>query len=71
MDNESKRDPKTKITSQIDLLHSSKRVWKGELDRFKLIQVEEDKLGFKRKGDIPGHLAPIIYFDAVKSGNPN
>lgn len=55
---------------QIDLMHSSKRIWKGELDRFKLKQIEEMKLGFRRENDVPGHLAPIIYFDAVKSGNP-
>ena len=63
--------PKLKSHEQIDLLHSSKRVWKGELERFKLIQVEENKLDFIRKDDIPGHLAPIIYFDSVKHGNPN
>lgn len=55
---------------QIDLMHSSKRIWKGELNRFKLKQIEEMKLGFRRENDVPGHLAPIIYFDAVKSGNP-
>ncbi|TQR19738.1 ribonuclease H-like domain-containing protein [Psychrobacillus vulpis] len=63
--------PKLKIHEQIDLMHSSKRIWKGDLDRFKLKQVEEQKLGFVRKDDIPGHLAPIIYFDAVKHGNPS
>jgi hypothetical protein len=52
-------------------MHSSKRIWKGELERFKLKQVEEQKLGFTRRNDIPGHLAPIIYFDSVKSGNPS
>ncbi|MFF2752729.1 ribonuclease H-like domain-containing protein [Psychrobacillus sp. NPDC058041] len=62
--------PKLIQHEQIDLMHSSKRIWKGELERFKLKQVEEQKLGFVRKDDIPGHLAPIIYFDAVKSGNP-
>ncbi|WP_391121843.1 ribonuclease H-like domain-containing protein [Psychrobacillus sp. L3] len=62
--------PDLKLHSQIDLMHSSKRIWKGDLERFKLKQVEEQKLGFIRKDDIPGHLAPIIYFDAVKSGNP-
>ncbi|WP_391209047.1 ribonuclease H-like domain-containing protein [Psychrobacillus sp. L4] len=62
--------PKLKQLAQIDLMHSSKRIWKGDLERFKLKQVEEQKLGFIRKDDIPGHLAPIIYFDAVKSGNP-
>lgn len=60
--------PSLKEQKHIDLLHSSKRLWKNDLEKMKLVQVEEDKLGFKRQGDIPGHLAPIIYFDAVKSG---
>ncbi|UZN00825.1 ribonuclease H-like domain-containing protein [Lysinibacillus sp. MHQ-1] len=41
------------------------------MERLKLKSVEEEKLGFSRKGDIPGHLAPIIYLDAVKSGGPD
>ncbi|MDN4493827.1 ribonuclease H-like domain-containing protein [Ureibacillus aquaedulcis] len=61
--------PKLRSQKQIDLLHSSKRIWKNNLDRMKLTKVEEEKLGFKRQGDIPGFLAPIIYTDAVKSGN--
>ncbi len=61
--------PKLREQKQIDLLHSAKRLWKNDLEKMKLVQVEEEKLGFKRNGDIPGYLAPIIYFDAVKSGN--
>lgn len=53
---------------QIDLLHSSRRIWQDEVSRFRLVNMEEEQLGFHRKGDIPGHLAPIIYQDAVKSG---
>lgn len=60
--------PPLKMQKHIDLLHSAKRLWKNDLEKMKLVQVEEEKLGFKRQGDIPGHLAPIIYFDAVKSG---
>ncbi|RHW39281.1 exonuclease [Lysinibacillus yapensis] len=63
--------PKLRKQKQIDLLHSSKRIWKNNLERMKLTKVEEEKLGFKRNGDIPGFLAPIIYTDAVKSGNPD
>lgn len=63
--------PKLRVPKQIDLLHSSKRIWKNNLERMKLTQVEEEKLGFKRNGDIPGFLAPIIYTDAVKSGDAN
>lgn len=53
---------------QIDLLHGARRVWKTEYDTFKLTAIEEKELHFFREGDIPGHLAPIIYQDAVKSG---
>ena len=63
--------PKLPNPTHIDLLHASRRVWKSELEQFKLTKIEEEKLGFNRVGDIPGHLAPIIYFDAVKSGNPS
>ena len=54
--------------TEIDLLHGSKRIWKNEMDTFKLTAVEEEQLGFFREGDIPGHMAPIIYQDAVKNG---
>ncbi|MDI7741366.1 ribonuclease H-like domain-containing protein [Lysinibacillus fusiformis] len=63
--------PKLRSQKQIDLLHSSKRIWKNNLERMKLTKVEEEKLGFQRLGDIPGFLAPIIYTDAIKSGNPD
>lgn len=52
----------------IDLLHSTKRIWKNDMEKMKLTSVEKDKLGFERVGDIPGFLAPVIYLDAVKSG---
>ncbi|MED3660667.1 ribonuclease H-like domain-containing protein [Ureibacillus terrenus] len=61
--------PKLQSPRQIDLFHSSKRIWKNQLERLKLIKVEEEKLGIKRDHDIPGFLAPVIYSDAVKSGN--
>lgn len=54
----------------IDLLHGARRVWKEVVDSFKLTNMEETQLQFYREGDIPGHLAPVIYQDAVKSGNP-
>lgn len=53
---------------QIDLLHGSRRIWKGEMTSFKLAEVEKQQLGFSRKDDVPGHMAPIIYQDAVKNG---
>ncbi|WP_025784849.1 ribonuclease H-like domain-containing protein [Sporosarcina sp. D27] len=53
---------------QIDLLHGSRRIWKHEMESFKLPAVEEEQLGFVREDDMPGYLAPIIYQDAVKNG---
>lgn len=54
---------------QIDLLHGSKRLWKGEQERYKLQDMEREQLDFHRQDDLPGHLAPIVYFDAIKTGN--
>lgn len=54
--------------TEIDLLHGSKRIWKNEMTTFKLTAVEQEQLGFFRKDDVPGHMAPIIYQDAVKNG---
>lgn len=60
--------PPLKKHAQIDLLHGSRRIWKDEIGTFRLTTIEEEKLGFFREGDIPGYMAPIIYQDAVKSG---
>lgn len=60
--------PKLRQQKQIDLLHSTKRLWKNDMEKMKLTAIEQEKLGFWRNGDIPGFLAPIIYLDAVKSG---
>ena len=63
-----KQLPSLPIPHQIDLLHGSRRIWKGQMESFKLTEVEKKQLGFHRKDDIPGHMAPIIYQDAVKNG---
>ena len=63
--------PKLRSQKQIDLLHSTKRLWKNDLEQMKLTTIEQEKLAFSRQGDIPGFLAPVIYLDAVKSGQPD
>ncbi|AXH98906.1 exonuclease [Sporosarcina sp. PTS2304] len=63
-----KQLPALPIPHQVDLLHGSRRIWKGQMESFKLTEVERKQLGFHRKDDIPGHMAPIIYQDAVKNG---
>ena len=53
-----------------DLYHASRRLWKNKLERVKLANVESEILGFSRQDDIPGYLAPIIYFDFLERQDP-
>ncbi|WP_442604055.1 ribonuclease H-like domain-containing protein [Paenibacillus sp. KN14-4R] len=54
----------------IDLLHASRSVWKHTLPTCKLSTVEEDRLGVHRHDDVPGSLAPVLYFQYLAEGNP-
>ncbi|MEH7075164.1 ribonuclease H-like domain-containing protein [Neobacillus drentensis] len=54
-----------------DLFHAARRLWKHKLDRLKLAVVEKEVLGVERVDDIPGFLAPMIYFDFIESKQPN
>ena len=53
-----------------DLFHAARRLWKNDLESVKLSKVESDILGIHRENDIPGFLAPMIYFEFVKQQNP-
>lgn len=53
-----------------DLYHSARRMWKHRLERIKLTTVEKEVLGIERKDDIPGFLAPMIYFDFLERKHP-
>ncbi|MFJ7678180.1 ribonuclease H-like domain-containing protein [Peribacillus sp. NPDC097198] len=63
--------PKLPEFGHFDLYHASRRLWKDKLERVKLSAVETDILGFEREDDIPGYLAPMIYFDFVERKNPD
>ncbi|PKG24085.1 ribonuclease H-like domain-containing protein [Niallia nealsonii] len=62
--------PKLPEFGHFDLYHAARRMWKHRLERTKLSIVEEEVLGVVRKDDIPGFLAPMIYFDFVERKNP-
>ncbi|TFE03246.1 ribonuclease H-like domain-containing protein [Jeotgalibacillus sp. R-1-5s-1] len=62
--------PKLPQTGHFDLYHASRRLWKGSMASVKLKHVEEQKLGFERKDDLPGYLAPAIYFDFIERKHP-
>ena len=59
--------PKLPLFGHFDLLHASRRLWKDTLDSVRLANVEKEILGIERENDIPGFLAPMIYFDFVKT----
>lgn len=63
--------PKLPAFGHFDLFHAAKRIWKHKLERMKLAMVEKDVLGVNRVDDIPGYLAPMIYFDFIESKQPD
>ncbi|TKC19673.1 ribonuclease H-like domain-containing protein [Robertmurraya kyonggiensis] len=63
--------PKLPSFGHFDLFHAARRLWKHKLERLKLSIVEKEVLGVERVEDVPGFLAPMIYFDFVESGKPD
>lgn len=59
--------PKLPAFGHFDLLHAARRLWKNKLESTRLSMVEEHIIGYHRDGDIPGHMAPFLYFEFLKS----
>jgi uncharacterized protein YprB with RNaseH-like and TPR domain len=51
----------------LDLVHTSRRLWKRRLPDCTLSSVEKDIIGFSRPSDIPGYLIPSVYFEYLRS----
>ncbi|MBV8808268.1 MAG: ribonuclease H-like domain-containing protein [Acidobacteriaceae bacterium] len=51
----------------LDLLHGARRLWKLRLESCRLVQLEQEILGFYREGDLPGELIPYVYFEYLRS----
>jgi uncharacterized protein YprB with RNaseH-like and TPR domain len=62
--------PKLPAFGHYDLLHGSRRLWKKSLESCKLSMIEENILGVTRQDDIPGYLAPMLYFDFLREKDP-
>ncbi|TYR79973.1 hypothetical protein FZC66_12585 [Priestia megaterium] len=62
--------PRLPKFGHFDLLHASRRLWKHKMESVKLTNVEKEILGVEREDDIPGFLAPMIYFDFLETKNP-
>lgn len=54
----------------LDFLHPSRSIWKNTLASLRLSHVEEERLGIERVDDVPGSLAPQLYFQFLADGNP-
>jgi uncharacterized protein YprB with RNaseH-like and TPR domain len=52
----------------LDLLHPARRLWKRVLPSCSQEDVETLILGLRRDGDVPGALAPDIWFSFLKTG---
>ncbi|MCL2008685.1 MAG: ribonuclease H-like domain-containing protein [Treponema sp.] len=55
--------------SHADLLHPSRRLWKSLLPNCSQATIEVSILGLDRTGDIPGSLAPEIWFSFLRGGS--
>lgn len=53
----------------LDLLHESRRMWRGKFPDCKLQTLEAHVCGRRRVGDTPGHLIPQLYHNYVRTGN--
>lgn len=62
--------PQLPAFGHYDLLHGARRLWKHELESCRLSIIEQEKLGVFRTNDVPGYMAPILYFDYLNSKNP-
>ncbi|KEZ50669.1 MULTISPECIES: ribonuclease H-like domain-containing protein [Metabacillus] len=63
--------PKLPSFGHFDLFHAARRLWKTRLESVKLSHVEKEILGIVREHDVPGYLAPMLYFSYVQSQDPD
>ncbi len=53
--------------AHLDLLHCARRVFGPRLGQVRLVQMEEEVLGFVRHGDVDGAQIPALFWDFVRS----
>ncbi|MBY0507695.1 MAG: ribonuclease H-like domain-containing protein [Bryobacteraceae bacterium] len=54
----------------VDLLHGARRLWKLRFESCRLVELEQQILGYTRVGDVPGEQIPQLYYDFVKRPRP-
>jgi uncharacterized protein YprB with RNaseH-like and TPR domain len=51
----------------LDLLFGARRLWKLRFESCRLVDLENQVLGFEREGDLPGALIPYVYFEYLRT----
>ena len=59
--------PPEHLTTHLDLLYFSRRLWRRTIGECSLGNIEKQILRVRRFGDVPGYLVPQIYFDFLRS----
>jgi uncharacterized protein YprB with RNaseH-like and TPR domain len=57
--------------NHIDVLHTSRRIWKTRLNYCDLQNLEYAVLGKERFNDVPGEMIPQIYFEYIRKRKAN
>jgi uncharacterized protein YprB with RNaseH-like and TPR domain len=51
----------------LDLLYGARRLFRLRLENCRLVNLENQILGYEREGDIPGEMIPYCYFEYLRS----
>jgi hypothetical protein len=51
----------------LDLLYGARRLWKFRFESCRLVDLENQILGYEREGDIPGAMIPYVYFEYLRT----
>ena len=51
----------------LDLLFGARRLFRLRLENCRLVNLEDQVLGFEREGDIPGEMIPYCYFEYLRT----
>ncbi|UCC44660.1 MAG: ribonuclease H-like domain-containing protein, partial [Candidatus Zixiibacteriota bacterium] len=62
-------DAEFTVRSHVDLLHTTRRLFKRRLGDCSLVNIERKLFGFHRRDDIPGYLVPSVFFSWLSEEN--
>ncbi|HVE86535.1 MAG TPA: ribonuclease H-like domain-containing protein, partial [Myxococcales bacterium] len=60
------RMPVPALPPHLDLLHCARRAYRHRCESARLVELESQVVGHARRGDVPGHLIPELYFSYLR-----